>query len=163
MPRVHVVGGGIAGLSAAWELSSVDGVRVTVHEASNRLGGKVHTTPFAGQAVDEGADAFLLRVPWATDLVTELGIEDEVVHPAERKAYIWSQAALRPLPAQHVLGVPLDLDDLATTGLLDDDELAETRRAYDGPGAPVTADDVSVADLVGEAAGRPVLERVVAP
>jgi len=161
--NLHVVGGGIAGLSAAWELSQVDGAHVTVHEAGDRLGGKIHTTPFAGLAVDEGADAFLLRVPWAMDLVRELGLEDEVVHPAERRAYIWSQGALRPLPTQHVLGVPTDLDDLAATGLLDEAEMAETRAAYERPGTPVTADDVAVADLVADATGRPVLERVVAP
>lgn len=159
----NVVGGGIAGLAAAWELSSVDGAQVTVHEIGDRWGGKVHTSPFAGRVVDEGADAFLLRVPDALDLVRELGLEGEVVHPAERTAYLWSRGALRPMPSPHVLGVPLDLDDLTATGLLDDDELAATRDAYAAPGRAITADDISVADLVGGAAGRPVLDRVVAP
>ena len=162
-PHINVIGGGIAGLAAAWELSAVDGVQVTVHEASHRWGGKVQTSTFAGLSVDEGADAFLLRVPWALDLVRELGLEDEVVHPAERRAYLWSRGALRPMPSRHVLGVPLDLDDLAATGLLDDAELAVTREAYAAPGPPVTADDVAVADLVAAATGRPVLDRVVAP
>ena len=162
-PHINVIGGGIAGLAAAWELSAVDGVQVTVHEASHRWGGKVQTSTFVGLSVDEGADAFLLRVPWALDLVRELGLEDEVVHPAERRAYLWSRGALRPMPSRHVLGVPLDLDDLAATGLLDDAELAVTREAYAAPGPPVTADDVSVADLVAAATGRPVLDRVVAP
>ncbi len=161
--NLHIIGGGIAGLAAAWELSGHDGAEVTVHEASNRLGGKVHTSPIAGQPVDEGADAFLLRVPWAMDLVRELGLADEVVHPAERRAYIWSRGGLRPMPRQHVLGVPLDLDDLAATGLLDDDEMAETRQAYARVGTAVLDEDVSVADLVADATGRPVLERVVAP
>lgn len=161
--RFHVVGGGIAGLAAAWELSAVDGVDVTVHEAADRWGGKVHTSPFAGHLVDEGADAFLLRVPWALDLARELGLEAEIVHPAERRAYIWSRGRLRPMPSEHILGVPLDLDDLAATGLLDAAELAETRSAMAQPAAPVTQDDVSVADLVTPAVGRPALDRVVAP
>ena len=161
--RFHVVGGGIAGLAAAWELSASEGVHVTVHEASDRWGGKVHTSPFAGHPVDEGADAFLLRVPWAVDLARELGLEAEIVHPAERRAYIWSRGDLRPMPAEHVLGVPLDLDDLAATGLLDDAELAETRDAMGRPAGPVTEDDLSVADLVTRAVGRPALDRVVAP
>jgi oxygen-dependent protoporphyrinogen oxidase len=97
------------------------------------------------------------------DLVRELGLEDEVVHPAERRAYIWSRGALRPLPERHVLGIPLDLSDLEATGLLDQVELVETASAYDQPGHPVTADDLSVADLVAGACGRPVLDRVVAP
>ncbi|MET0824924.1 MAG: FAD-dependent oxidoreductase, partial [Acidimicrobiales bacterium] len=80
--RYHVVGGGIAGLAAAWELSASEDVHVTVHEASDRWGGKVHTSPFAGRPVDDGADAFLLGVPWALDLARELGLEAEIVHPA---------------------------------------------------------------------------------
>lgn len=161
--RFHVVGGGISGLAAAWELSATEGVRVTVHEASDRWGGKVHTSLFAGRPVDEGADAFVLRVPWALDLARELGLEAEIVHPAERRAYIWSRGGLRPMPSEHVLGVPLDLDDLAATGLLDDAELAETRDAFARPARPVTEDDLSVADLVTQAVGRPALDRVVAP
>ncbi|MEY2570771.1 MAG: hypothetical protein QOE63_1121, partial [Acidimicrobiaceae bacterium] len=47
MRRVAVVGGGIAGLAAAYEASAHDDVEVVVHEASDRAGGKLHTTPFA--------------------------------------------------------------------------------------------------------------------
>jgi oxygen-dependent protoporphyrinogen oxidase len=160
---VAVVGGGIAGLAAAWELSAAPDVDVVVHEASDRFGGKVRTTTFAGRPVDEGADAFLLRVPWALDLARELGLEPYVVHPAERRAYLWSRGALRPFPDEHVLGVPLDLDDLAATGLLDEGELAETARAMAVPKVAQEGVDVSVADLVTGAVGRPVLDRLVGP
>ena len=67
--------------------------------------------------VDEGADAFLLRVPWALDLCRELGLDDELVHPAARDAYVWSHGALRPLPPQ-LMGVPTDLDALEASGLV---------------------------------------------
>jgi protoporphyrinogen/coproporphyrinogen III oxidase len=160
--RIAVVGGGIAGLAAAWELSG-SGVEVVVLEASDRFGGKVRTSPFAGHPVDEGADAFLVRVPWALDLVRELGLEDELVAPAQRRAYVWSRGALRPLPEQHVLGVPLDLADLAATGLLDEAELAATERAMAEPHRAPDEGDVSVADLVAGAVGQPVLDRLVAP
>ncbi len=162
--KIAVVGGGITGLAAAWELATTaPGVTVEVHERADRLGGKIHTTPFAGRLVDEGPDAFLVRLPAVMDLVRELGLEDQVVHPAERRAYLWSRGELRPLPARHVLGVPTDLDDLAATGLLTTEELAETDRAMSVPSRPVEGDDVSVATLVGDAVGRPALERVTAP
>lgn len=162
--KISIIGGGIAGLAAAWELSgAAPDAEIHVHEAGDRLGGKIHTTPFAGMLVDEGPDAFLVRLPWALDLVRELGLEDQVVHPAERRAHLYSRGALRPMPGRHVLGVPLDLDDLAATGLLDDAELAETRRAMEAPVAPVEGDDVSVGALVAGAVGRPALDRVVAP
>src|SRR4029434_915253 len=77
---VAVVGGGIAGVAAAWELSAAPDVDVVVHEASDRFGGKVRTTTFAGRPVDEGADDIILRVPWALALDRDLGLEPYVDH-----------------------------------------------------------------------------------
>jgi oxygen-dependent protoporphyrinogen oxidase len=72
--HVVVVGAGITGLTAAFTVATRHpGVRVTVLEASDRVGGKVLTTPFAGRPVDCGADAFLARVPEAIELCHELG------------------------------------------------------------------------------------------
>ena len=50
-----------------------------------RLGGKLRTTPFAGRLVDEGADAFLARVPGGRELCDELGLGDDLVSPADRR------------------------------------------------------------------------------
>ena len=78
-PSVVVVGGGISGLAAAWELSGAargpndETPRVELIEASDRLGGALATTTFAGRTIDLGADGFLARRPEATALVTELG------------------------------------------------------------------------------------------
>ena len=71
--HVVVVGGGITGLSAAHALlAAPTPPQVTLLEAGDTLGGKIRTSPFAGlPAVDEGADAFLARVPWATAIARE--------------------------------------------------------------------------------------------
>ena len=65
--RIVVVGAGITGLTVAHRLV-VDHphLDVTVLEASTVTGGKLRTTPLVGigMDVDEGADAFLVRVPW---------------------------------------------------------------------------------------------------
>ena len=53
---VVVIGGGIAGLSAAWQLQR-DGMPVRLLEADDRVGGKIRTTEFLGRRVDEAADA----------------------------------------------------------------------------------------------------------
>ncbi|MGH9059816.1 MAG: FAD-dependent oxidoreductase, partial [Acidimicrobiales bacterium] len=84
--RVAVVGGGIAGLAAAWELRGR--AEVTVFEPG-RLGGKLQTSEFAGRLVDEGADAFLTRVPEALDLCAELGLTEELVAPAAGRTLLW--------------------------------------------------------------------------
>ncbi|MFC6592681.1 FAD-dependent oxidoreductase [Deinococcus lacus] len=77
---VLIVGGGIAGLSAAWELQG-RGVPYILLEAGERLGGKIHTHREGGFIVEEVADAFILQKPYAAQLARELGLEGETVHP----------------------------------------------------------------------------------
>src|SRR5678816_2705089 len=120
--RVVVVGAGIAGLSCAFDLITHDpSLDVVVLEADSRTGGKIRTTPFAGLAVDEAADAFLARVPWAHELCAELDLASELTSPASNRAYLYSYGALRRIPADNVLGVPLDLDALAASGIVSED------------------------------------------
>ena len=116
--RVIVVGGGIAGLTTAYDLARA-GVDVALYEADHRLGGKIRTTPFAGlPAVDCGADAFLARVPWAVELSRELGFGDELISPASGTAYIYTRGELRGIPMPNLLGVPLDIDALRASGIV---------------------------------------------
>jgi protoporphyrinogen/coproporphyrinogen III oxidase len=117
--RVAVVGGGIAGLAAAHALSvAADAPSVTVFEASPTLGGKIRTTPFAGHPrIDEGADAFLARVPWATDLARAVGLGDQLVSPASGHAAVWRNK-LHSIPAGLLLGMPTEVLALSRSGLL---------------------------------------------
>ncbi|MDH3707767.1 MAG: FAD-dependent oxidoreductase, partial [Acidimicrobiia bacterium] len=109
MTRIAVVGGGIAGLAAAHHAVRA-GAEVTLFEAEPAVGGKLRTSPFAGLPIDESADAFLARVPWAYDLCREIGLADELVSPATSTAQVWLDEQLRDLPRDSVLGVPLDID-----------------------------------------------------
>src|SRR4051812_20158556 len=109
MSKLHVVvaGGGIAGLTAAYRLT-LGGAEVTLVEPATELGGKIRTSVFAGRPVDEAADAFLVRVPWALELCRDLQIDRELISPAERRAFIAVGSRLASLPAGQVLGVPTD-------------------------------------------------------
>ena len=79
--RILIVGGGITGLAAAVTLVDSPGVSVELWEASDRLGGKLKSSPFAGvEAVDEGADAYLTRVPFAVDFARHVGLDDASSH-----------------------------------------------------------------------------------
>jgi oxygen-dependent protoporphyrinogen oxidase len=163
MGRVAVVGGGITGLAAAFELCTLaPGLDVILLEATDRLGGKIHTTPFAGlPGVDEGADAVLARVPWAVELFEALGLGDDLVAPATGAAAVWWDGALHPIPDGLVLGVPAGLGGLARSGLL---SWRGKARAAIEPLLPRT--DFS-ADALGPAIrrrfGGEVLERLVGP
>jgi oxygen-dependent protoporphyrinogen oxidase len=151
-----VVGGGVAGLVAARELSR-SGRSVLLLESSPVLGGKLRLGTVGGVVVDVGAESMLARRPEAVGLVAELGLD--VVHPAAGSTQLWTRGALRPLP-RTLLGVPLDLDALAGTGVLSDDGLERARHETVLPLGPA---DVSVADLLGSRLGLEVVDRLAEP
>jgi oxygen-dependent protoporphyrinogen oxidase len=163
---VVVVGGGITGLAAAWELSGSVGddrpARVTVLESGTRLGGKIGTLDVAGQEVEAGPDAFIARVPEATTLCEELGLGEDLVAPATSTALIWTRGRLRRLPDNTVLGVPTSLRTLAASKILSFPGLARAGLDLVLP-ADTSTDDRSIAALVDSRLGREVRQRVVDP
>ncbi|MDW3216300.1 MAG: protoporphyrinogen oxidase [Ilumatobacteraceae bacterium] len=115
--RVLVVGGGIAGLSAAVSLLDRTDLTVELWEAGPRVGGKITTSPFAGlDHIDEGADAYLTRVPAAVAFAERLGVTD-LTSPTEASAAVWHDR-LHPIPGGIVLGMPAAIRPFATTSLL---------------------------------------------
>lgn len=166
--RVVVVGAGISGLACAHRLHRLrPDLDLTVLEGSSRTGGKIHTTPFAGRLVDEAADAFLARVPAAVALARELGLEDQFVTPAVRRAFVYRHGTLHPFPDGQVLGVPTDLDALRASGVIssagvDRAELDLTLPA-DMEGAPAPGEDETVGALVRRRLGDEVFEALVGP
>ncbi|GAA0307863.1 protoporphyrinogen oxidase [Streptomyces polychromogenes] len=159
-PSVIVVGGGISGLAAAWELR--DEADVTVLESGSRVGGKLRTTAFAGVPVDEGAESLMALRPEAVRLAREVGLGGELCDPAASPTTLWSGGALRPLPAGHVMGVPADPAALAGTGLLSPEGVERAAREAELPAAPL-AGDCSVAAYLTDRFGREVVDRLVEP
>ncbi|NUS63623.1 MAG: protoporphyrinogen oxidase, partial [Saccharothrix sp.] len=162
-PRVAVVGGGISGLAAAHRLRRLLGPQavITVVEQSDRLGGKLRTAEVGGRSYDVGAEAFLHRRPEAVDLVVELGLAEQVVHPTKAPASIHAAGDTRPIPAHTLMGVPASVD--AVRHVLSDDGL---RRVAAEPGLPpirLDGADVSVGALLRERFGPEVGDRLVGP
>jgi oxygen-dependent protoporphyrinogen oxidase len=164
---VAVVGGGIAGLAAAWELVAGGGERPEVHllEEGDRLGGKVRSAEFAGRTLDLAADAFLARRPEAVDLCDELGISGELVPVGASGASILARGRLRPMPDGLALGIPTRWLPLARSGLFSPSELARIWSDLVKPhlGTPSAFGDRSVGAIVGERLGRAVVERLADP
>lgn len=160
MAHVVVVGGGIAGLAAAYELVGA-GHAVTVLEAADRVGGKIRRETVAGVGVDTGAEAMLNRRPEGVALARAVGLD--VVHPAVAASRIWTRGELRPLP-RSLMGVPLDLDQLAASGVLSADGLSRVRAELDLPAEAVeTGEDITVGALVDRRLGPEVTDRLVEP
>ena len=162
MPRIAVIGAGITGLSAAWELEQA-GADVVVLEAGPGPGGKVTSSgvPSLPFPLDEGADAFLARVPDALELCAELGIDD-LVHPATGEAWVHTGDGLHRLPKGQLLGVPTDLDELGRSGLVSHAGMAWVRADLDSDDSPPT-DDVSVGTLIRARLGDEVCDHLVEP
>lgn len=155
--RVAVVGGGIAGLAAGYAAAKA-GHEVTVHERGEIVGGALRSTRLAGLDLEEGADAFLVRVPEALDLASEVGCT--VVHPKTGQAQVYAAGRLRPLPPGTVLGVPGQLRGLRPA--LSRHGVA--RAALDRLLPPLDlGDDPSVGTLVRRRLGAEVLDRLVDP
>src|SRR5271170_6117499 len=172
MKRVAIVGGGVAGLTAAYELARLthDGaaIQVVLFEASTRLGGIVETVREGGFVIECGPDAWVTEKPWALELAQELGLGNEVMasNDAERKTYVLIDRKLLAMPDGMRMMVPGDLDALDASGLFS----AEAKQAYHdeiGRGkelrATAPAGDESVAEFVRRHFGDEVLEKIGAP
>ncbi|MFE7579848.1 protoporphyrinogen oxidase [Streptomyces sp. NPDC057521] len=159
-PRhVVVIGGGIAGLAAAHRLVGA-GLRVTVLEATDRLGGKLMTGEVAGVRVDLGAESMLARRPEAVALARAVGLGDRLQPPATATAALWTRDALRPMPKGHVMGVP---GDPAVLGeVLSAEGLARIAEDRELPSVAV-GEDVAVGAYVADRLGREVVDRLVEP
>ncbi len=171
-PVVAIVGGGVAGLAAAWELvggpdapTGDDRPVVHVLEAGDRVGGRVRSTGFAGRTVDLAADGFLARRPEAVELCGEIGASDELVPVGATGAAILARGRLRPMPDGLALGVPTRWLPLARSGILGPAELLRVAADVVVPrlGTGKVTGDRAVGDIVGERLGRPVVERLVDP
>ncbi|WP_420176679.1 protoporphyrinogen oxidase [Luteococcus sp. OSA5] len=97
--RVVVVGAGITGLVAARELGRDGSLEVICLEASDRIGGQVHTVPAEGALVDVGAEAIHLGAPHIAALADELGLTQSVLGATPGSSVLATRKGLRPLPA----------------------------------------------------------------
>jgi oxygen-dependent protoporphyrinogen oxidase len=162
-PHVVVIGGGIAGLAAAFFLRD-EPVRVTVLEGSPRLGGKLSASEVAGVSMDEGAEALLARRPEGVGLIGAAGLGDGLVPAGVTSSAIYSRGVFRSLPRRQFMGVPADVDELAATEVISAEGVARARG--ESPRVASTADradDVSVTEYIGSRLGVEVVDRLVDP
>ncbi len=158
---VIVIGGGITGLSAAWQLAS-EGRAVTLIEPGP-LGGLLRTENVDGCTVECGADSWVRQKPWLRDLATQVGLGDDVLPSNEgpRRTLILRGGKLVPFPRGMRLVAPGEWRPLLTSGLLGWGTkvrmLLETRRA------PGPQSDRSVADFVRDHFGDEAVEYLAEP
>lgn len=173
MKRIAIIGGGISGLTAAYECEKL-GLDWHLYEASDRLGGIIETTRIAtpkGEYILEGGpDGWVTEKPWLRDLAIELGLENELIHSndATRKTYILRDGKLEAIPDRMRMMVPEDLTALDNSPLFSAEAKAayasELTRAHElRATALAPAHDESVASFVERHFGQEVLVTLAAP
>lgn len=166
MRRVTVVGGGIAGLAAAYYLQKTarDPIAVTVLEAAPRWGGKIVTERVGGFVIEGGPDTFVVTKPWAVRLCEELGIADRLqgTNPEKKKTYILKDGRLHELPGGLTMMVPTDFGSMIRTGLLS--WPAKLRMGLDFflPPLPENGEE-SLGTFVSRRLGREAYENLIEP
>ncbi|MEH0058261.1 protoporphyrinogen/coproporphyrinogen oxidase [Auritidibacter ignavus] len=181
---VVVIGGGIAGLTAARELSMA-GARVAVLEAAMHPGGalaglelgeainptdeQVRHDPNVSLRVDAGAEAFATRGPAVAELITELGLGEEIVAPQASGSWLYTRdRGAIPSPTVGVLGIPGDLHSPDVATALGPEGIARAQQDLSAPVddyRQVLTDQtpITLAEVVADRMGPAVVDNLVAP
>lgn len=167
--RTAVIGGGIAGLAAAYELerarSADPTVRYTLFEARERLGGALASEVVQGTVLERGPDSFLTEKPAAATLCRELGLASDLVpsNDGQRKTYILVGNQLVPLPDGLMFLIPTKLVPTALTPLFSFPTKARMAIELLIPPRRKRSADESVASLVSRHFGSEAVDRLADP
>ena len=168
MKRIAIIGGGIAGLSAAFYLEKARragaDLQWALFEKSDRLGGVIQTERHDGFVIEAGPDSFLSIKPDASRLCQELGLGDQLIpsNDASRKTYILVKGQLVPIPQGLEFMVPTRIWPMATTPLFSfSTKLRMAAELFSS--ARKDAGDESVGDFVRRHFGQEMVDRVAEP
>ncbi len=169
MNHVVIVGGGIAGLSAAYYATrKLPQAKITLIESSNRWGGKIMTDRVSmadGQFIIEGGpDTFLATKPYATALCKELGLGDRLhgTNPKQKNTYVLHHNKLEPLPDGLAMMIPTNVGSILKSQLVSWFGKARMGLDFIQPAKAVDGDE-SLGTFVSRRLGREAYENLIEP
>jgi len=163
MPQhVVIVGGGISGLSAAYDLARA-GIPHTLFEKLPRLGGVIETRTQDGCVLECGPDSFLTAKPEVTALIKELGLEGELIgsNDFQRTTHLLKHGVLVPLPEGVMMIVPTKVMPMVKSNLLGWG--TKIRMGFELLRRPKRYPDRSVAEFVIDHFGQETLDYLAEP
>ncbi len=167
--QIVVIGGGIAGLSAAYHASrKIPGAHITVIEASDRCGGKIITDRVAFEGdlfiIEGGPDTFLATKPWGVTLCKELGLGERLhgTNPRQKNTYVLHSNRLQPLPDGLAMMIPTNIPAILKTRLVS--WRGKARMGLDFLLAPHSLNgDESLGAFISRRLGREAYENLIEP
>ncbi|MEW6028997.1 MAG: protoporphyrinogen oxidase [Chloroflexota bacterium] len=175
--RLTIIGGGIAGLSAAYyavrslALSEAEGTQydqITLLESDSRWGGKISTDRVVFEdgafIIEGGPDTFLASKPWGVALCKELGLGERLhgTNPNKKNTYVLNKGRLLPLPDGLAMMIPSDMPSILRSRLIS--WVGKTRMGFDFllPAKRVNGDE-SLGSFVSRRLGREAYENLIEP
>lgn len=167
MKTILVIGGGITGLSAMYELhkwkqENQSNVQLILAESSSELGGKIRTVEKNGFIMEAGADSIVTRKAKNMSFIEELGLEDKVVYNATGRSFIYTEGELKAIPADSIFGIPMSLESLAKSTLISAEGKVEALKDFYTTGEGFTKMD-SIGSFLEHCFGKELVYKQIAP
>jgi oxygen-dependent protoporphyrinogen oxidase len=169
MKNILVIGGGIAGLAAAYFLQKQArqaglAIHLTMLEASEQWGGKISTERVDGYVIEGGPDTFLATKPWGAALCRELGLGERLhgTNPQQKSTYVLRRDRLHPLPDGLTMMIPTRVGPMLRTDLLSWPQKARMGLDFVLPPRPRNGDE-SLGEFVSRRLGRAAYENLIEP
>ncbi|MBG7609749.1 MAG: protoporphyrinogen oxidase, partial [Anaerolineae bacterium] len=164
--HVVIVGGGIAGLSAAYYLSkdSKAPIKITLLESANYWGGKIVTDRTDDFVIEGGPDTFVVTKPWAVQLCEQLGIKERLrgTNPNTKNTFILHHDQLVPIPGGLTMMIPTEFGPMLRSRLLS--WPAKMRMGLDFLISPAARNgDETLGAFVTRRLGRQAYEHLIEP
>ncbi len=159
--KVAIIGGGIAGLSAAYDLQKAGIFEVTLFEQSSSVGGKIQTAQEGEFLIEQGPDSIFSAKPWAVQLMCELGMESELMEPLESEFSIQTKGKLHSVPRPLASLIPSANGALEKAGFLT--AAAKRRALKEAEVGRGDGGDESIASFFRRRFGRTFSELVAEP
>lgn len=167
MKTVLVIGGGVTGLSAVFELhkwrkATQSDMRLILAEESAELGGKICTVKASDFVVEAGADSIVARKANKMTFIEELGLENEVVYNATGRSFIYTEGELKSIPVDSVFGIPASVESLAKSTLISAEGKVEALKDFYTKNETFTKND-SVGSFLEHFLGKELVEKQIGP
>lgn len=167
MKTVLVVGGGITGLSAAYELqkwkrNTGAEVRLVLAEASDKLGGKIRSIKQNGFVMEAGADSIVARKLENMSIIEDLGLEKDIVYNATGRSFIYTDGELKPIPDDSVFGIPSSIESLAKSSLVSAEGKVAALKDFYTKNETFTKND-SIGSFLEHFLGTELVDKQIAP